>query len=226
MASGRTLIENAVKSGIADYTSLSKAAGRNHAYIQQFVARSIPKQLPEDVRLRLAPLLRCSPDDLREGAAPVSTETGAQFAPGVIVPEISSMPRNLPVFGTTAGGNGDGATIINQGDVVDYVRRPPGLVGNSKAYGLYIEGDSMEPQFEHGALILVDPGRKPRPGDRVVLVLVKDGGEEISYVKQLVRIASDRVIVRQFNPPKELEFAREIVKSVERVLTTAELMGV
>jgi hypothetical protein len=225
MASGRNLIENAVKSGIADYTALSKAAGRNHAYIQQFVARGIPKQLPEDVRLRLAPLLKCTPDDLREGAAPTA-EVGSRIAPSVIVPEISSMPRNLPVFGTTAGGNGDGATIINQGDVVDYVRRPPGLAGNSKAYGLYVEGDSMEPQFEHGALILVDPGRKPRPGDRVVLVLLKDEGEEISYVKQLVRITSDRLIVRQFNPPKELEFAREVVKSVERVLTTAELMGV
>lgn len=39
--------------------ALSRATGRNDAYLHQFVHRGTPRMLPEDVRLKLAMVLRC-----------------------------------------------------------------------------------------------------------------------------------------------------------------------
>lgn len=46
--------------------SLSRAARRNDAYLQQFVKRGTPKHLPEDVRLFLAMFFQI--DERRLGA--------------------------------------------------------------------------------------------------------------------------------------------------------------
>ena len=48
---------------------LSRKIGANHAYLQQYLRRGIPRVLPEDVRESLAAVLQVSPDALRgEGA--------------------------------------------------------------------------------------------------------------------------------------------------------------
>ncbi len=48
---------------------ISRKIGANHAYLQQFIRRGIPRVLPEDVREALAAVLQVSPDALRgEGA--------------------------------------------------------------------------------------------------------------------------------------------------------------
>ena len=43
----------------------SERIGRNHAYLQQFLERGVPANLPEEARERLAELLGVSPDQLR-----------------------------------------------------------------------------------------------------------------------------------------------------------------
>lgn len=40
-----------------DLAKLSRAVGRNHAYLQQYVKRGVPRRLPEEVRYQLAELL-------------------------------------------------------------------------------------------------------------------------------------------------------------------------
>jgi SOS-response transcriptional repressor LexA len=65
---------------------------------------------------------------------------------------------------------------------------------SSRAYALRINGDSMEPGFPNGGIIVVDPDVQPRPGSYVVVrlddsqqatfkQLVVDGGEQ--YLKPL-----------------------------------------
>lgn len=147
----------------------------------------------------------------------------------VELPTRASMPRDLPVYGTSAGSPNDGAFSINFGDVVDRVRRPPGLIGNTKAYAFYVTGDSMEPAYLHGELLVADPSKPCRVGDRVnISVKAPDheGAEErMSYVKELVRRQPDKVTVKQFNPPKELTFATDRILSMHRILSLGEVMG-
>lgn len=44
---------------------ISRKVGANHAYLQQFIRRGIPRVLPEDMREALAAVLQVSADALR-----------------------------------------------------------------------------------------------------------------------------------------------------------------
>lgn len=61
----RVLASRAAGLGIS-LAELSRAAGRNAAYMQQFVERGSPKVLPEDVRLAVA--IRLNMDERLLGA--------------------------------------------------------------------------------------------------------------------------------------------------------------
>lgn len=92
-------------------------------------------------------------------------------------------PQRIPVIGfAQAGRNGffdDSGYPTGSGwDVLDF----PNL-GDSNAYALKISGDSMEPVYRDGDLVVVSPLSAPRPGDRVV---VRTTADEV-LAKQLVR---------------------------------------
>lgn len=61
----RTVAELAARNGDS-LAALSRTIGRNAAYLQQFVDRGTPRQLPEDARLILAQHWRV--DERRLGA--------------------------------------------------------------------------------------------------------------------------------------------------------------
>lgn len=209
--------------------ALSERAGLNHKAVNQILHGKTETNRGSTLT-KLAAAMGVEVAALLPSRAPVQlTQPELRPAPEVTIPATATLPRNLPVYGTAAGGNGDGAFVLSTGEVVDRVRRPASLAENKLAYGLYVEGDSMEPQIYAGDLLIVDPTKKARPRDKVVLVITHPDGDEtrsMAYVKELVRNAPDKVIVRQFNPPKNLEFAQENVASMHRVLTTAELFGV
>ncbi|MGE4218507.1 MAG: S24 family peptidase [Alphaproteobacteria bacterium] len=69
-------------------------------------------------------------------------------------------------------------------------------VGDSHAYALEISGDSMEPVYRDGDLVIVSPQAGVRRGDRVV---VKSKAGEV-LVKLLVRQTAHRVELKSFNP--------------------------
>lgn len=144
-------------------------------------------------------------------------------APGVSVPTPLEMPRNLPVRGSAACSSGNGAFQIET-DVVDWVRRPPILNGISDAYALYLTGDSMEPKWSSGDLVLVHPKRPVRPGDHVVLIL-QDGPHETPYAfcKRLVRRHGGIVTVEQYNPRGTRDFQESNIMAIHRVLEMGDL---
>jgi phage repressor protein C with HTH and peptisase S24 domain len=74
----------------------------------------------------------------------------------------------------------------------------------------------------------VDPHRKPRPGDDVVIELFPETEDEAGpgFTKKLARVTPTKVVVEQFNPAKELEFDTDRVKSLHRVIPTDELLGI
>jgi len=121
--------------------------------------------------------------------------------------------RPIPVLGQAVGGI-DGRLVFN-GEVSDYVMCPPGMETARGAYALYVAGESMVPVFKPGQLVWVHPGLPPRRGDDVVVQLVGDDGEPPEgYVKEFVGWTPAKLLLRQHNPPKDIEFDRADVISV------------
>lgn len=73
-------------------------------------------------------------------------------------------------------------------------------VGDPQAYALEITGDSMEPVYRDGDIIIVSPSASLRRGDRVV---VKTTGGEV-MAKQLLRSTANRIELQSINPAHPL----------------------
>ncbi len=138
----------------------------------------------------------------------------------------SSLPKDIPVLGTAAGSElGKGSFQLST-DVVDFLRRPFGLLDARDIYALYVEGDSMSPKFEPGDPIFINPHRKPQPRDYVVIQEPdSNNGEMRAFVKRLVQITPKLVRTEQFNPPANIDFIVRPGLVIHRVTPETELYG-
>jgi phage repressor protein C with HTH and peptisase S24 domain len=118
--------------------------------------------------------------------------TGARALPAAA----RTQSRRIPLIGLAqAGGEGffdDGGYPV--GGSWDEVSLPEVTDGN--AYALEISGESMEPVFRDGDLVIVSPNAPIRRGDRVVVRTAR--GEVMA--KQLARRSARRVELRSLNP--------------------------
>lgn len=178
-----------------------------------------------DTLAKIAPVLGTSVEWLMGESSAPSPRSEVRPA-DVPLPDRYAMPRDVPVFGTVAGSElGKGAFQLTS-DVVEYVRRPPGLATVKDAYALYVEGESMVPKFEPGELVYVHPHRKVTRGDYVVIQEPDtDNGEPRGFIKQYVRQTAKLLETRQFNPDTDIKFVLRPGMKWHRVMTLAELMG-
>ena len=105
-------------------------------------------------------------------------------------------PRRIPLLGLAqAGGTGffDDAGFPVGGSW-DEVSLPE--IGDPHAYALEISGDSMEPVFRDGDMVVISPAAPIRRGDRVALRTA--GGEVMA--KQLARRSAKRIELKSLNP--------------------------
>jgi phage repressor protein C with HTH and peptisase S24 domain len=104
--------------------------------------------------------------------------------------------RRVPLIGfAQAAGAGyfdDGGYPV--GGAWDEVGLPE--ISDPNAYALEISGDSMEPVYRDGDIVIVSPTTPIRRGDRVVTRTAK--GEVMA--KQLVRRSARRIELRSLNP--------------------------
>ncbi|WP_336810907.1 XRE family transcriptional regulator [Bosea sp. MMO-172] len=151
----------------------------------------------------------------------------------IFEPEAPELPnlggaRDIEELGIAVGGDGedDGAFEFN-GQVIDRVTRPPGIKNRTNVFALRVANSSMFPKFEDGERIYAER-RRPAIGDYVVVELLpqEEGRAGKGYIKKLVSMNSGRVVVEQFNPPKTIEFSRDAVKDVHRVIPWPELLGI
>jgi phage repressor protein C with HTH and peptisase S24 domain len=107
--------------------------------------------------------------------------------------------RRVPVIGMAqAGASGyfdDGGYPVGNG--WDEVAFPD--LGDPNAFALEINGDSMEPVYRDGDLIVVSPAAGIRRRDRVVLKTTD--GEVMA--KELARRTARQVVLNSFNPSYE-----------------------
>ena len=104
--------------------------------------------------------------------------------------------RRIPLIGFAQAGSdgffGDGGYPVGGG--WDEVTLPE--IGDPNAYALEISGDSMEPVFRDGDMVIVSPAAPIRRGDRVVVRTMR--GEVMA--KQLARRSARRIELRSLNP--------------------------
>lgn len=151
----------------------------------------------------------------------------------------TSLPRDLPVYGTALAaprdfdGKAVEQTTLNTGDIIERLPRPAALAGVSHAYGLYVQGGSMAPRFEHGETLFVTDSTKSRPariGDDVVVYIrdcEHDDGERAAavLVKRLVRRSASYVELEQFNPAMTFKVDADLVLRVDRIIPWGELLS-
>lgn len=172
---------------------------------------------------RIVALIAGQPDP---GPANPTVVERKSVASATVLPPLSEMPRDLPILGTVSGGVG-GLQDMN-GQAVDWARRPPRLAGRTDVFGVYVEDQSMVPAHRPGALLIVERARPPAPGDDVVIEILPANPREErrALIKRLVAINGKIVRLEQYNPPRELEFPRQQVASIYRVMTMSDLLGV
>jgi phage repressor protein C with HTH and peptisase S24 domain len=136
-----------------------------------------------------------------ESIAKVLQATGAsfdEFSALVAAPPRSgnAAAQPIPLIGLTKAGSGgffdDGGFPVGGG--WDQIRFP--RVDDDNAYALEVTGDSMEPLYREGDILIVSPNAAPRKGDRVVLRTTD--GEVMAKI--LLKRTTRTVELVSFNP--------------------------
>lgn len=125
-------------------------------------------------------------------------------------------PRDFPIYSSAQGG---ATGMVLSYEPIEMVRRPEPLFAVKGGFGMYVVGDSMEPVYEQGDMLLVHPGKPPQRGDDVLLVLAgEDATDHAAMVKRLVSYDDSAVRLKQYNPPKEFEIPRTEILSLHLIV--------
>jgi phage repressor protein C with HTH and peptisase S24 domain len=233
---------------------VSRAIGRNHAYLQQYVRRGTPRFLPEDVREALAEHFNVSPDDLRPQRwtrkpriMPAQARSGSSDA----YPSHSSSEAAESIVPFQRGGslvdlNGTsfamiavydirasaGAGAINdQGDPLYYQAfmtnwlRDITTASPGDLAVIRVSGDSMHDTLHNGDHVLVD--RTVRHVGRDGIYVLRVQGDEL-LVKRCMRSARTKLLtIKSDNPiyPSEEGVRDEDVEIEGRVIWLGRNLG-
>jgi hypothetical protein len=173
---------------------------------------------------QLAKAIDVSPGEI------VSAMSGGEVAPAnVRLPPRGSLPHNVEVRGTAYGSivqsNFDGFAF--EGDTIEYVARPPALIGATDIYAIYVVNDSMAPEHRSGGLRFVSSRRPVSVGDTVIVQTRNyDDDPGQAYIKHLKRRTAEKLILEQLNPSATLEIPQRFVISIHKVLDYNDLFGV
>ncbi|MDR7037422.1 phage repressor protein C with HTH and peptisase S24 domain [Methylobacterium sp. BE186] len=138
---------------------------------------------------------------------------------------LNILTRDIPVLGTAVGG--EDADFQLNGQETDRTVRPAGLANARGIFAIYVSNDSMYPAWRENALVYVTPHRPPAIGDDVIIELhpMEDGVPGKAFLKRLKARTPSKYIVEQFNPPGTLEFERDEVRKIYRVIPYEEALG-
>ena len=122
----------------------------------------------------------------------------------------------LPIFAGAQGG--DGKLIVGS-DFVDHMAMPAALEGVQGAYGIIIDGSSMNPEFWEGDVAWVNPHLKPARGRNHIFYHTPPGGEDAEAIVKRLNTWNDREWhLEQWNPAKQFTESRRIWPICHRVV--------
>lgn len=133
-------------------------------------------------------------------------------------------PKDVELLGVVVGG--DDADFEFNGEVIDYVRRPPGIATTQGVFASQVIGTSMIPRFEPGEVIYAG-GKQPVNGEYVIIELFPAGNAKNGkcFIKKLVSRKPTEIICEQFNPAKQMTFDPYAIKKMSRIIPWQELLG-
>lgn len=203
----RQLVRERVAALRLSLSEVSLKIGRNHAYLQQFLERGVPREIPERLRAPLAAALGVEESALRgaEIEAGRITASGAAHI-GQLRTESALIARDLPIFASAQGGP---SGMLVTPEPIDWTPRPRPLQQVANAFGIYIVGDSMEPAYKHGDMVFVHPSLPPMRGDDVLLTKHRADREMVAMVKQLQGWNARHWRLKQWNPAREFQANRQ-----------------
>lgn len=144
-------------------------------------------------------------------------ETGAPegFIPSA---QIQQPGRDFPIYSAAEGGPGE---ILRSTDPVDWYPRPSPVAHVRDAYGLFVIGESMSPEFEPGDIALVNPVLPPLAG-KPCIFYTELHGEARATIKRFLRASPTLWYLFQHNPPRgqtqEFTLSRKEWATCHRVL--------
>jgi phage repressor protein C with HTH and peptisase S24 domain len=148
-------------------------------------------------------------------------QDGVGPSPAKVVAARHGTADKLKVLGMAECG-ADGWSLWN-GDVIDLIERPAGLIGVPNAYAVYVVGASMEPRYHPGEVVHIHPGR---PVDVGAYVLVqrrgKTGEAPLAVIKRLAKRTASKITLEQFNPPRTFDIKAGDIVSIHRVVGSGE----
>jgi len=143
-----------------------------------------------DTCFLIAPILRVNPHWLFDESAPRNKATSDKA-------NIEAAPtptRKVPLISfVQAGAFTEAIDNFAPGDADEWIDLP--CPAGPNAFALRVVGDSMEPSFHAGMLLIVDPALSPEQND---FVIAKNGDNEATF-KQLVNDGNDWYL-RPANP--------------------------
>jgi peptidase S24-like protein/helix-turn-helix protein len=163
--------------------------------------------------VQIAAFLGVAQDDVLRHAGggvaevPVAASHGRRGRPPRVAAAVIAASGGGPIPVRSAGRGGGEQTMFLEDGPIGYTARPANLDGVRGAYAIYMVGDSMEPRYEQGWLLHVNPFKPPTRGRDVV---VYKRGQAV-LIKQFVRWDADALVLRQLNPPAELRVPRDEV---------------
>ncbi|GAB4389018.1 MAG: XRE family transcriptional regulator [Thermodesulfovibrionales bacterium] len=167
----------------------------------------IEKGLRNPTFERLARILEA----LGTGFDELLSSTGRGTAANVEPVPMSPLQRVPVVTWVVAGRWKEVCDAFEPGDADEWIDSD---VRGRNVFALKVVGDSMEPEFKEGEVIIVNPHVEPAPGDFVV---VKNRAEEATF-KQLKRYGP-RWVLHPLNPKYEdLEVKRGEFKIIGKVV--------
>ncbi|HBL0732895.1 TPA: helix-turn-helix domain-containing protein [Kluyvera ascorbata] len=147
---GMTQVEVAAAAGVSQQSIESIESGRTRK----------PRNL-----LDLAKALKCSPDWLLNGKN--------------IMPLAEVSTRRIPVLSYVQAGQ-----LTEAKDNTDFSGEMEYVLADADVpetcFALRIDGDSMQPEFKEGDIVIIDPDLCPAPGEFVV---AKNNGHEATFKK-------------------------------------------
>jgi phage repressor protein C with HTH and peptisase S24 domain len=139
----------------------------------------------------------------------------------ITISKTNANPRAIPLLGLGQAGRPgffDDAGLP-MGEGWDEVRFPDMQAVADGTYALEIQGDSMQPLYRDGDIIVVSPAAQLRKGDRVV---VKTRKGEI-MAKELARKTGQKIELKSLNPAHaDLILAASDIQWIARILWVSQ----
>ena len=182
----RERLRNALWQRGVSLAEASLAIGRNKAYLQQYLARGMPRVLAFADSEALGRLLGCDPAELRHDAlpAPKPWKAKRRRPPGSGA-AMATVPEMEVEASAGAGAlNDEHAPVKARWRLPDVMVRHEGDADPQALRILKVRGNSMEPEMREGDRVVVDTARRlPATGELFVLwdgdgLVVKRGEPE------------------------------------------------